>query len=120
MRACPVCGTANQDVARFCSQCAAPLGEPQAQTCPSCGREVAADDRFCPHCGTSLAKTGAEERKLVTILFADITSSTALGEKLDPETLREVINTFFNAMQEVIDAEGGTVEKLIGDAVLAA
>ena len=120
MRACPVCGTANQDVARFCSQCATPLGEPQADTCPSCGREVAADDRFCPHCGAPLAKQGAEERKLVTILFADITSSTALGEKLDPETLREVIQTFFTAMQEVIDAEGGTVEKFIGDAVMAA
>jgi hypothetical protein len=56
----------------------------------------------------------------VTILFADVTGSTALGERLDPERLREVLTTFFQAMREEIEAEGGTVEKFIGDAVMAA
>ena len=62
----------------------------------------------------------AGERKLVTVLFADVTGSTALGEHLDPERLREVLETFFAAMREEIEAEGGTVEKFIGDAVMAA
>ena len=56
----------------------------------------------------------------MTILFADVTSSTALGERLDPERLQEVLGTYFGAMREEIEAEGGTVEKFIGDAVMAA
>ena len=81
------------------------------------------DARFCPACGAA-ATTGSpgagEERKLVTILFADVTGSTALGEQLDPERMREVLDRFFVAMREEIEAEGGTVEKFIGDAVMAA
>jgi class 3 adenylate cyclase len=61
-----------------------------------------------------------EERKLVTVLFADVTGSTALGERLDPEQLRDIMTSFFAAMREEIEAEGGTVEKFIGDAVMAA
>jgi class 3 adenylate cyclase/tetratricopeptide (TPR) repeat protein len=61
-----------------------------------------------------------QERRLVTVLFADVTGSTALGEQLDPERLRDVMDTFFVAMREEIEAEGGTVEKFIGDAVMAA
>ncbi len=56
----------------------------------------------------------------MTILFADVTSSTSLGERLDPERLQEVLATYFGAMREEIEAEGGTVEKFIGDAVMAA
>ncbi len=80
--------------------------------------------RFCPSCGASLAEEApapaGQERRLVTILFADLTGSTALGERLDPERLREVLDTYFDAMREEIEAEGGTVEKFIGDAVVAA
>ena len=61
-----------------------------------------------------------QERRLVTILFADVTGSTGLGERLDPERLQEVLATYFAAMREEIEAEGGTVEKFIGDAVMAA
>ncbi len=61
-----------------------------------------------------------QERKLVTVLFADVTGSTALGERLDPEQLQEVMAAYFAAMREEIEAEGGTVEKFIGDAVMAA
>ena len=56
----------------------------------------------------------------MTVLFADVTGSTALGERLDPERLRDVMDTYFGAMREEIEAEGGTVEKFIGDAVMAA
>ena len=56
----------------------------------------------------------------MTILFADVTSSTSLGERLDPERLQEVLAAYFGAMREEIEAEGGTVEKFIGDAVMAA
>ncbi|MGH2726958.1 MAG: AAA family ATPase, partial [Actinomycetota bacterium] len=61
----------------------------------------------------------AEERKLVTVLFADVTGYTSLGEKLDAERLREVMDAYFTAMRGAIEAEGGTVEKFIGDAVMA-
>jgi class 3 adenylate cyclase len=67
-----------------------------------------------------MAPAAAEERKVVTVLFADVTGSTELGEQLDPEHLREVMASYFAAMREEIEAEGGTVEKFIGDAVVAA
>jgi class 3 adenylate cyclase/tetratricopeptide (TPR) repeat protein len=60
-----------------------------------------------------------EERKVVTVVFADLLDSTALAERLDPELMREVLRTYFEAMREAIEAEGGTVEKFIGDAVVA-
>ncbi|MFL5737320.1 MAG: adenylate/guanylate cyclase domain-containing protein [Actinomycetota bacterium] len=118
MRTCASCGAENTDGARFCSSCGSSLGP----TCPNCGEAVAEDARFCPSCGRSLAAAEApvEERKLVTIVFADVTGSTMLGERLDPERLSEVLNTYFSAMREEIEAEGGAVEKFIGDAVMAA
>src|SRR6266516_4894572 len=92
-------------------------------TCARCGRENPSDARFCNACGAELdavrPATG-EERKVVTVLFADVTGSTALGERLDAEALKEVMASFFEAMREEIEAEGGTVEKFIGDAVMAA
>ena len=91
--------------------------------CARCGRENPADARFCNACGTELEAARPathEERKVVTVLFADVTGSTALGERLDAEGLKEVMAAFFEAMREEIEAEGGTVEKFIGDAVMAA
>jgi class 3 adenylate cyclase/tetratricopeptide (TPR) repeat protein len=85
---------------------------------------VPAGARFCPSCGAAIASTEAvpagRERRLVTILFVDVTGSTSLGERLDPERLQEVLGTYFSATREEIEAEGGTVEKFIGDAVMAA
>jgi class 3 adenylate cyclase/tetratricopeptide (TPR) repeat protein len=90
-------------------------------TCANCGTESPEGFRFCPTCGAPLGQPepAREERKLVTILFADVTGSTALGEQLDPERLRALLNTYFSAMSAVIEAWGVSVEKFIGDAVMA-
>jgi class 3 adenylate cyclase/tetratricopeptide (TPR) repeat protein len=76
---------------------------------------------FCPECGLRVAEPFSlgKERKRVTVLFADVAGSTELGERLDPETLREILDSFFGAMRREIEAEGGTVEKFIGDAIFA-
>ena len=69
--------------------------------------------------GTDVSQPGWE-RRVVTLLFADVTGSTALGERLDPERMHDVLETYFAAMKEEIEAEGGTIEKYIGDAIVAA
>ena len=90
--------------------------------CPSCGEENADRARFCQHCATPLGDAdpvATDVRKVVTIVFADVTGSTALGERLDPEALRRVMGRYFDEMASVIERHGGTVEKFIGDAVMA-
>jgi class 3 adenylate cyclase/tetratricopeptide (TPR) repeat protein len=89
--------------------------------CPACGTENREGARFCDSCGTALAATPVrrEQRKTVTVLQCDVTGSTALGEQLDPESLRAALARYFEAAQGVIERHGGTVEKFIGDAVLA-
>ena len=89
--------------------------------CRSCGEENAETARFCHACGATLAapKRPREVRKTVTILFADVAGSTALGEQLDPEALRSVMSRYFEEMSAVLERHGGTVEKFIGDAVMA-
>jgi class 3 adenylate cyclase/tetratricopeptide (TPR) repeat protein len=94
---------------------------PQVVRCPSCGEENPVRFRLCGYCGAALAQSSParETRKTVTILFTDVTGSTALGERLDPESLRDVMGRYFASMREVIERHGGTVEKYIGDAVMA-
>jgi class 3 adenylate cyclase/tetratricopeptide (TPR) repeat protein len=88
--------------------------------CPSCGEQNPASARFCQACGAGLVVgTARETRKLVTVLFADVTGSTALGERLDPESLRHVMARYFEAARAIVERHGGTVEKFIGDAVMA-
>ena len=89
-------------------------------TCPNCGQENPDGFRFCGSCGEARAATRAREvRKTVTVLFADVTGSTALGERLDPESLRHVMSRYFEEVRGVLERHGGTVEKFIGDAVMA-
>jgi len=89
---CPSCGTENPDSAKFCSECAAPL---------------------------ALKARSRESRRTVTILFADVSGSTSLGEQLDPESMRALMGRYFTEMRTIIERHGGTVEKFIGDAVMA-
>jgi len=89
-------------------------------TCPACGTENPAGARFCNACGAALPGEAAREvRKVVTVLFCDVTGSTALGESLDPEQLRRVMADYFAVARAAIERHGGTVEKFIGDAVMA-
>ncbi|HEX7311928.1 MAG TPA: adenylate/guanylate cyclase domain-containing protein [Gaiellaceae bacterium] len=89
-------------------------------TCGTCGSENREGARFCDACGAPLAAERTRElRKVVTVLFCDVTSSTALGERLDPESLRRVMARYFEVASDVIERHGGTVEKFIGDAVMA-
>ena len=89
-------------------------------TCPSCGVQNPDGARFCNACGATLAPSPAREvRKTVTVIFADVTGSTALGEQLDPEALRHLMARYFEAAKECIERHGGSVEKFIGDAVMA-
>jgi predicted ATPase/class 3 adenylate cyclase len=89
--------------------------------CPSCGTENAPEAKFCSECGAGLAEAvpAREARKTVTVLFCDVTGSTELGERLDPESLRGAMERYFDRMQDILEAHGGTVEKFIGDAIMA-
>jgi class 3 adenylate cyclase/tetratricopeptide (TPR) repeat protein len=89
--------------------------------CPRCGAENREGARFCDSCAASLLATAPlrEERKVVTVLFCDVTGSTELGEKLDPEALRALLAEYFERMKTIVESHGGTVEKFIGDAVMA-
>ena len=88
---CATCGAVNRDEARFCDTCGARLDEPPKR----------------------------ELRKVVTVLFCDVAGSTALGERLDPEALRAVMARYFDVAKTAIERHGGTLEKFIGDAVMA-
>jgi class 3 adenylate cyclase len=89
--------------------------------CAGCGRESEGGFAFCPHCGAQLIAGPAarEQRKTVTVLFCDVTGSTALGEATDPEAVRSLLARYFERMKAIVESHGGTVEKFIGDAVMA-
>jgi class 3 adenylate cyclase/tetratricopeptide (TPR) repeat protein len=91
------------------------------QTCPKCGQLSPDGFEFCGKCGSELAAAAPprELRKTVTVVFSDLTGSTALGERLDPESLRRAIGRYFDEMRAALERHGGTVEKFIGDAVMA-
>jgi class 3 adenylate cyclase/tetratricopeptide (TPR) repeat protein len=93
-----------------------------ARTCPTCGAAYGPDARFCSACGAALPSDRfrpGEARKVVTVVFSDIIGSTALGHQLDPESLRRLMTRYFQRMESVLRRHGGTVEKFIGDAVVA-
>jgi class 3 adenylate cyclase/tetratricopeptide (TPR) repeat protein len=89
--------------------------------CPSCGQENRKGSRFCNACGAELAAEppGREYRKVVTVLFCDVVGSTSLGESVDPEALRSLLGRYFDEMKAIVERHGGSVEKFIGDAVMA-
>src|SRR5256714_8976641 len=90
--------------------------------CASCGHANNEGAKFCEECGFSFAAVpagGKEQRKTVTVLFCDLTGSTALGETLDPERLRALLARYFEWMKAIVERHSGSVEKFIGDAVMA-
>jgi class 3 adenylate cyclase/predicted ATPase len=120
---CTACGTDAPPGQRFCGQCGAPL----ARVCPACGAENRSDHRFCGSCGSALtgdlaaapAPASVSERRLVSVLFADLVGFTTLSEHRDPEEVRELLSRYFDRCRSMIERYGGTVEKFIGDAVMA-
>ena len=123
---CKACGADNASTAHFCLSCGAGLTE----RCLHCEAELPAGAHFCPACGKPISLTRsppnrliatfpADGRKQVTVLFADFSGFTTFAEKLDPEEVRDHMITLWSRLDAVIKARGGTVEKHIGDALMA-
>jgi predicted ATPase/class 3 adenylate cyclase len=87
--------------------------------CARCGHDNRTQARFCDSCGSPLEAPAPERRKLATMLFCDMSGSTAMGERVDAESVREMMFSYFHEMRGAIERHGGTVEKFIGDAVMA-
>jgi class 3 adenylate cyclase/predicted transcriptional regulator len=116
--ACPACGAENSVGALFCGHCGSRVG----RKCPHCSAVVAPDLAFCTSCGEALeaaAPATTEERKTVSVLFADLVGFTARAERLDPEEVRGVLAPYHARVRAELERFGGTVEKFIGDAVVA-
>src|SRR5437588_8315483 len=131
---CPNCGTVNLPVAKFCIECGTPLTPKGESTAPLPQTQAGDNDSATPSPpmpidenrpsptqfdGMRSRLTAPEERRVVTIMFADIIGSTPLADRLDPEDMRAILAGYFNLMTEQIRRHGGTVEKYIGDAVMA-
>jgi class 3 adenylate cyclase/tetratricopeptide (TPR) repeat protein len=132
---CSTCGAENPLGQKFCGECGARLVAP----CPSCGTANPPGQRFCGECGTALEarapaagvspgpspappalrESSTAERRLVSVLFADLVGFTALSEGLDSEEVRDLLSRYFETARAVVERYGGTVEKFIGDAVMA-
>ena len=129
---CSNCGTENRPGRKFCSSCGVSL----AVICAACGAANDAGDRFCGDCGAALGaavgsvpapaiapmvaeRAGASERRLVSVLFADLVGFTTLSEARDAEEVRELLTRYFETCKRLIARYGGVVEKFIGDAVMA-
>jgi len=121
MAACAKCGTENPAGQKFCGNCGSAL----SSACPSCGTANPPGQRFCGECGSALdavpipAAAPVAERRLVSVLFADLVGFTAASEGRDAEATRELLSRYFELAQTLISRYGGTVEKFIGDAVMA-
>jgi class 3 adenylate cyclase/tetratricopeptide (TPR) repeat protein len=120
MAECASCGFENRAGALFCGSC----GEQLGRACPACGEVVALELAFCTRCGAATAPGEAEpaileERKVVSVLFADLVGFTGRAEKLDPEDVRRMLSPYHARVKAELERFGGTVEKFIGDAVVA-
>ena len=117
---CGSCGTENAAGRKFCTECGSAL----AVTCAACGSSLDGTEKFCGECGTALGATPtadapAAERRLVSVLFADLVGFTAASADRDAEETRELLSRYFDTCKRLIALYGGTVEKFIGDAVMA-
>ena len=122
---CASCGQQLATGARFCMDC----GAPQLFSCPSCQTPIQPGQKYCMDCGAALAgatpaptptpTAARSERRLVSVLFADLVGFTTLSEHRDPEEVRDLLTRYFDRCRTLIERHGGTVEKFIGDAVMA-
>jgi class 3 adenylate cyclase len=117
--ACPRCGYQNDAAQAFCGSCGARL----VLTCQTCGATSPLDFRFCGSCGAELGtaageRPSGEERRIVSVLFADLVGFTSRSERLDVEDVRAILRPYYASLRERIESFGGTVEKFIGDAVM--
>ncbi len=123
---CPSCSTENAAGRKFCAECGTRL----SSGCPSCGASNDPSAKFCGECGTPLAgevapppgadaAAPATERRVVSVLFADLVGFTRLAEGRDAEEVRDLQDRYFSTARAVIERYGGTLEKFIGDAVMA-
>ena len=129
---CPRCGNDNPTGQRFCGDCGAALDAP----CGTCGTSNPPGQRYCGNCGAQLTPAAASdtmgsstgqgqptaptsERRLVSVLFADLVGFTTLSESRDPEEVRALLTRYFEESRRVVERYGGVVEKFIGDAVMA-
>jgi class 3 adenylate cyclase len=116
---CPHCGYENDAGQRFCGSC----GERLVLACRVCGASSPLNFRYCGSCGAPLGdeadqqRTG-EERRVVSVLFADLVGFTARAERLDPEDVQAILTPYYARLRDEIEAFGGSVEKFIGDAVV--
>src|SRR3990172_6554465 len=126
---CPNCGHDNPAGTKFCGECGRPLAVP----CPNCSAANSPTNRFCGECGTVLGTTAPAaatqpvaaasptraERRVVSVLFADLVGFTPFSESRDPEEVRELLTRYFDRSREIVARFRGTVDKFIGDAVMA-
>jgi class 3 adenylate cyclase len=119
---CSACGEELAPSQRFCGAC----GTPVQRRCGACGRENPPDFNFCGECGAKLGEAAASalgaselERRWATVLFADLSGFTELSERTDPEEVRSMVDRCMQLMGEVVDNFGGSVDKIIGDALMA-
>jgi class 3 adenylate cyclase/predicted ATPase len=127
---CSNCGTENAAGQRFCDECGAGL----AVACSNCGEPNRSQARFCGNCGTTLSgepdaqsptavqptrRPSVAERRLVSVVFVDLVGFTPFAEERDAEAVREVLDRYFGIARLAIERHGGTIEKFIGDAVMA-
>ncbi|MEP7224082.1 MAG: adenylate/guanylate cyclase domain-containing protein, partial [Actinomycetota bacterium] len=123
---CSSCGRANRAGRKFCAQCGTAL----VVACSACGAANEPDEAFCGECGSRLdgarspvrgahAATAGVERRVVSVLFADLVGFTSLAEGRDAEEVRDLLSRYFYVARQVVERYGGAVEKFIGDAVMA-
>jgi hypothetical protein len=129
MTLCPSCGASNREGRKFCAEC----GSAFSAACQACGAANQPGERFCGECGAPLSpgtmagvapaapvhEAPSAERRLVSVLFADLVGHTSFSEGRDAEDVRELLTRYFDTARTTIERYGGTVEKFIGDAVMA-
>ncbi|MBI4514166.1 MAG: AAA family ATPase [Gemmatimonadetes bacterium] len=119
IESCPACGVSVQEGAKYCASCGAPLDVHDVTSCGACGQRNPKGAQFCLACGAPVGSVAQAERRVVTVLFADVSGFTELTEESDPEEVRELIAQCLDRLCQCITRWGGFVDKFIGDCVMA-